>query len=208
MRSNDRRTTRRDGIAGTMLGAVRRREAEQTIRCLDHPLPRGARVLDLGCGRGYVGALLEREFGCVAVGCDVAPGNEALRRFCLFDGGRLPFRSRAFDATLLCFVLHHTDDPVALLREAARVTRGRILVLEDTPRCRLDRVWGWIHCWSFNKGLGLPGLGRVRIEEEWRAHFRSLGLRVVQAKALRRLDRFPPVARTLFVIESAEAVER
>lgn len=203
--NHSRRAARNGGIAGMLLGAVRRREAERTTRCLDHMLPRGARVLDLGSGRGYVGALLERDAGCVSVGCDVAPGNEALRRFCLFDGRGLPFRSGAFDAALLCFVLHHAEDPAALLREAARVTRGRIFVLEDTPRRWPDRVWGRIHCWSFNRGAGLPWLGRVRAEEEWRGVFRGLGFQVVRAEALRRRDRFPPVARTVFVLEAVEA---
>lgn len=94
----------------------------------------GARVLDLGSGRGYVGALLERELGHLIVRCDILPGNEALDRFCVVEGRELPFRSGSLDATSLCFVLRHIDGPAVLLREAARVTHGRILVLEHTSR--------------------------------------------------------------------------
>lgn len=177
------------------------REARGVVRRIAGELPRGARVLDLGCGRGYVGAALEGECGCWTVGCDVAANNDVLARYCLVDGRRLPFRSAAFDAAVLAFVLHHARDPLSLLREGARVTRGRLLVLEDTPRTGPDRIWGAIHCRRFNRNHGLCWFGCVRPEREWKEIFGRVGLRIGRAERMRRLERFPPVARTLYVLE-------
>lgn len=162
------------------------REARDVLHRIACELPRGARVLDVGCGRGYVGALLEAERGCWPVGCEVAARNDALARYCLFDGRSLPFRSATFDATVLAFVLHHAGDPLTLLREGARVTRGPLLVLEDTPRAAADRIWGAIHCRNFSKSHRLPWRGCVRPDAEWREIFWRAGLRIARAEAIRR----------------------
>ncbi len=42
----------------------------------------------------------------------------------------IPFPDKSFDLTFFGLVLHETDDPVAALKEAKRVTNKRIAVLE------------------------------------------------------------------------------
>ena len=42
----------------------------------------------------------------------------------------LPFENGSFDLVFLGHVLHETDDPVAALREARRVARLRVAILE------------------------------------------------------------------------------
>ncbi|HEX7050039.1 MAG TPA: methyltransferase domain-containing protein [Longimicrobiales bacterium] len=189
-------TVVRDGVAR----AIRRREARHAVARIAGDIAAGGWFLDLGCGMGYVGALLEQRVGCRSVGCDVAVANEALRRFCVFDGRRLPFRASAFHGAVLAFVLHHARNPLALLREAARVNAGPLFVFEDTPRTRADRIWGRLHSRSFNRKHRIPWRGRVRDEAEWRMLFHRAGLRVLRADRLRRRERFPPVARTMFVL--------
>jgi SAM-dependent methyltransferase len=89
---------------------------------------RPERLVEIGCGDGALLAELERRrlAGGVA-GFDVS--REAVRAARArglvaveaFDGRRVPAGDRAFDVALLSHVLEHVDDPVALLREAARV---------------------------------------------------------------------------------------
>ena len=45
-----------------------------------------------------------------------------------FDGTTIPFPDRSFDTLVFVDVLHHTNDPVLLLREAARVARNTIVI--------------------------------------------------------------------------------
>ena len=65
----------------------------------------------------------------------------------LFDGARLPFADRVFDACLLAFVLSYPDDPAALLREAGRVASRRVLVLQSSPRGRAGRIALRLRSW-------------------------------------------------------------
>lgn len=91
----------------------------------------GQRVLDVGCGPGALTAELVRRLGPGAVSA-VDPSEP----FVAAARGRypgvsvqaaaaeqLPFEDQAFDAALAQLVVHFMADPVAGLREMARVTR-------------------------------------------------------------------------------------
>ena len=89
------------------------------------------RVLDVGCGPGALTALLVDRLGAENVaGADPSePFVEAARaRLPGADvrcatAERLPYGDRSFDAAVAQLVVHFMSDPVAGLREMARVTR-------------------------------------------------------------------------------------
>lgn len=115
-------------------------------------MPEGAqRVLDVGAGSGLLGEAIHTLFpGKRVTAVDMRqralPGLRIA--FAAFDGRRLPFANGAFDAALLCNVLHHVrpGERVALLREALRVTGGGPLLIKDhLARSALDRLrLGWL----------------------------------------------------------------
>ena len=91
----------------------------------------GQRVLDVGCGPGALTAELVRRLGPAAVSAvdpsepfvaaarQRHPGVNVQRA----SAELLPFEGRTFDAALAQLVVHFMADPVAGLRELARVTR-------------------------------------------------------------------------------------
>jgi SAM-dependent methyltransferase len=91
----------------------------------------GQRVLDVGCGPGALTAELVRRLGPDFVSAvdpsepfvlatqERHPGVRVRRA----SAEQLPFPSQAFDAALAQLVVHFMADPVAGLREMARVTR-------------------------------------------------------------------------------------
>jgi SAM-dependent methyltransferase len=91
----------------------------------------GDRVLDVGCGPGVLtGPLVARcGYGAVSAADPSPPFVEAARqRFPGVDVRQapaedLPYENGAFDASLAQLVVHFMTDPVAGLREMARVTR-------------------------------------------------------------------------------------
>src|ERR687898_491791 len=92
----------------------------------------GQRVLDVGCGPGALTAELVARLGPDAVSAvdpsesfveaarERPPGVSVQRA----AAEQLPFGDEEFDATLAQLVVHFMADPVAGLREMARVTRN------------------------------------------------------------------------------------
>lgn len=167
-------------------------------------------MLDVGCGEGYVlDELLARGVTDVQ-GVDIVD----VRRnkdypFRLYDGLTLPFPDRSFDVVVLSFVLHHVPDDrkLALLEEALRVSRGKVVVVEDTPTTAFDRVMNRRHGESYRRKIGSHASFGFLTEGEWRWLFRGMGLEP-EARPLSRFCRsiLQPFARTLFVLRKSRAL--
>lgn len=92
------------------------------------------KVLDLGAGTGWVAQRVAERKGCEVHLVDVLDVNETELPLKIYDGRRIPYEDKSFDTTMLVFVLHHALNQKEILGEAARVTRRRIIIVEDTPR--------------------------------------------------------------------------
>ena len=89
-------------------------------------IPSGARVLDLGCAGGYMGALLRKERGAVVTGVDMFPlGDDIeLDAFVHHDlnADSLPVSVADYDRVLMLDVIEHLlspEDFVDLLRQSS-----------------------------------------------------------------------------------------
>jgi tocopherol O-methyltransferase len=103
----------------------------------DMRLPRGAAVLDVGCGIGGTARLLSRQYGCRVTGVTLSfvqacmarerDGAREASRFIVGDAAALPFAG-AFDGVLAVEVLSHLENRDAFFAQTARLLRrdGRI----------------------------------------------------------------------------------
>ncbi|MFT4541702.1 MAG: SAM-dependent methyltransferase [Planctomycetota bacterium] len=114
------------------------------------PLSPGSRILEIGCGTAHFGTALE-EMGFEVTGADPSHCmlTRAIHRLPVVqaDGQRLPFATGSFDAAFLVAVLDFVTDPVALLAEARRVSRSRVVVLALAKHSALAwrrRLAGWL----------------------------------------------------------------
>ncbi len=160
-------------------------------------IPRGARVLDVGCGDGLLTGSLARSRPDLSVtGVDVLVREGTHVPVDRFDGRTLPYADRAFDAVLCVDVVHHAEDPEGLLAEAARVAH-RWVVLKDhllagplagaTLRF-MDRVSNRRH------GIAIPS--HYWEVQRWHESFARLDLAVEAWNG--RLGLYPFWARPLF----------
>lgn len=94
-------------------------------------VPRDVQVLDVGTGDGRIAAALAAARPDLRIeGLDVLVRPDAAIPVSGFDGRTIPKAARSVDVVTLFDVLHHADDPEALLAEAARVAR-RCVILKD-----------------------------------------------------------------------------
>ena len=95
----------------------------------------GQRVLEVGCGTGAHLEIFLRK-GLTATGIDISPFMLRVARqklvekvlLGLGDAENLPFKSKSFDCVALITTLEFVPDPERAVREALRVSRGKILL--------------------------------------------------------------------------------
>lgn len=136
-------------FAGQGLDFFTRVKADVVGRIIDRYGPAAPRLLDVGCGHGFIHPLLNK-MGCKVVGveraAEVLPlaqnANPAIDYFA-YDGRKLPFAGQSFDVLLTICVMHHVPPQQwpAFLAEAKRVLRpgGRIIIFEHNPLNPLTR---------------------------------------------------------------------
>jgi SAM-dependent methyltransferase len=121
--------------------AVMERRSSQLIEQVGTWLPDDGPVLDVGSGTGHLAARLERELRLEVITVDVSDMHVTGRPPVLIADGVLPFEDSTFSAALLVFMLAYPNDPAAVLTEAARVTRGPIIVVQSLHSGRLGYAW-------------------------------------------------------------------
>jgi len=154
------------------------RRARVLADVLAAQIPKGASILDIGCGDGTIASLMAARRPDISI-----QGVEfAIRLSCRipctsFDGASLPFADRAFDGCLLVDVLHHTDDVTVLLKEAARVSRAFVLVKDHLCESALDDATLRLMDWVGNRPHGVRLTYNYQSHEAWIRHFADCGLR-------------------------------
>lgn len=118
------------------------RRLELIADALVNKLPASGVILDVGSGNGALARMLmDRKPGLEIVGIDVFEWKNTFIEVQKFDGQRIPFEDLSFDAAIIVDVLHHSQDPVALLSDVKRVVRGDVVVKDHLVTGMLSRVF-------------------------------------------------------------------
>jgi SAM-dependent methyltransferase len=123
-----------DNWLSTPLGQYMDTREKQLIMDLLAPRP-GERLLDVGCGTGNH-LLFFQERGCHVTGVEPSTAMLDVARLKLEERAELkfgfaedlPFSDNEFDVVTMITSLEFSEDPVAALREAIRVSRDRVFL--------------------------------------------------------------------------------
>lgn len=156
-------------------------------------VPAGARVLDLGCAGGYVGAMLRRRKGCRVTGVDRYPLGPAveLDAFVLHDlnDGPPSLAFGDYDYVLLLDVIEHLSSPehfIERLRDALKLApTTRLLVSTANIGFFINRLMLLIGQFNYGK-RGILDLTHARLFtfESFRRLFEQGGFRVVETRGI------------------------
>ncbi len=169
-----------------------------------------AEYLDFGCGNGAI-TYQGRELGYQAYGVDVDANLLFSIPMVVYDGKRLPFADNAYEGAIALFVLHHTPDVEASLAELARVTKQRLIIIEDV----WENWWQKFFLYFFHHlfDLFMLILNKLRFtswkvsaklnfrdENGWIQTFERMGLKVAKVIPLTFLS-WIPIRHKVFIVD-------
>lgn len=168
----------------------------------------GETLLDLGAGTGFVSRWLRHKTGVHPTLADVVSYGNRDRSLPFIhqdDPFRVDVADASFDIVMLLFVLHHVENGAGqerVLDEALRITRRRLVVLEDTPLSNIDLFFnkGWD--WVLNRRHRVPTPFTFRGIDEWTRLFKERDLSLVHTETYRpKWPTFGMYHHSLFVLD-------
>lgn len=140
-------------------------------------LPENSRILDVGTGDGQIAQLIAgRQTGTSVEGIDIMKRPKTHIPVTLFDGRTIPFGDGSFDVVTFVDVLHHTDDPSILIREAARVASRAVILKDHLSENGLDHLTLRAMDWFGNAPHGVVLPYNYAPRRDWDRWFDEAGL--------------------------------
>ncbi len=184
------------------------------------PFVVGSSLADIGCGDGLVAWCLKANVESIVL-TDVHSYLDERIQFPFYgysEGLPLPLTERV-DTSLLLTVLHHSEDPIKLLKETKGITRHRAIVIESvfgvandtaTPKSVLRTLdlerqlkyqtfLDWLYNRVFHDGVPVPF--NFNTPAAWLQVFRDTGWEVEQAIDLGVDQAIVPEHHFLFVLK-------
>lgn len=152
-------------------------------------IPKGSKILDVGCGDGVLGEKLIKQKKCIVYGFDLDPigVKEAKRRGIkakIWDANdKLPYKDNSFDYVICHGILQMIKKPNQLISEALRVSHTVLVEFSNFGFWfyRIEHLYGrfpkfllYGHKWwesnqvsffSYADFLSLPALKKARIKK-------------------------------------------
>lgn len=141
-------------------------------------LNKNEKNLDIGAGNGMItNTLRQQGFACTPIdvaNLSILPDVTVI----VYDGLKMPFQDKEYDTALLLTVLHHTPDPVPVLKETARVAK-KIIIIEDIYKNKLQQYMTYAMDTLVNLGHSSMTY-QNKSDAEWKATFEELELELIE----------------------------
>lgn len=144
----------------------------------------GERILDLGAGDGLLALEIKEQLKREVLLVDIVDYNYTDLPLTLYNPEeKIPLADGEVDTTILYTVLHHADDPEHLLKEATRITKKRLVIIEAYAEEEDIRMTNSFFDWFYNRVIGdedinVP-LNFLRVKG-WEKLLKSHGFKVIE----------------------------
>jgi ubiquinone/menaquinone biosynthesis C-methylase UbiE len=167
--------------------SVIKKRIGKIVDIFDDSIAQGDRVLDVGAGGGWIGKEIKKRKKAQVTLLDVIDFNRTDLDLVVYDGKAMPFPDNFFDVSLLIFTLHHCQNPLAVLKEAKRVTKNKIIIIEDVPISFFNKIllYFWDVVTNLPSLVKLPGENmffNFKPLSEWERIFKDLQLKMISKK--------------------------
>lgn len=169
---------------------------ERRVRVLSERIariiPQNSAILDIGCGDGLIDKLILDVRKDIRIhGIDVLIRPHTFIEVQKFDGVKIPHADNSFDCVMFVDVLHHTDKPSILVKEAARVSK-KWLIIKDHIKTgivgeKILKFMDWVG--NARHGVVLPY--NYLTAKEWEDLFAEAGFKIVEYCSSLGLYPFP-----------------
>lgn len=173
------------------------RRTRVLARHLTQLIPEHCSVLDVGCGDGLIDQLVLNQRSDIAIeGIDVLIRPHTHIPVQKFDGVQMPVADKSVDIVMFVDVLHHTDDALALLRDAARVARRGVIIKDHLRNGFLAGPTLRFMDWVGNERHNVRLPYNYWSQAQWDDAFSAVGLHREDWRT--SLDIYPPGANWMF----------
>lgn len=176
-----------------------KRAAKKMVKDCEDFIPSNSKIMDFGCGSAIVANEFSKSFQSEILGIDIIDNRVEKIPFKLYNGKDLSFfNDKSFDVILVNYVLHHTENPVELFKEIARITKKIIVVYESPCDGLFYKSMCKIHGASFAKYFQKNKIkGRFFTTKKWKSIFKENGFDIVKEKTVGIF----PLKNTLFILK-------
>jgi hypothetical protein len=181
---------------------------------------RGHSLLDVGCGNGLISQMSKPHFAEVQM-LDVVNyvSPEITLPYLPYKEGEAFPVSKGYDTVLLLTVLHHSNDPMTLLKESWKTTNQRLIIIESVFGVHVQPPIGSYELavleepeqiayavfvdWLYNRVLNdnIPVPYNFTTPERWLEIFVECGMHVAEIENLGQDIKIAPELHYMFVLE-------
>lgn len=177
--------------------AVFRRRVRVLAAHISKAIGPGESVLDVGCGDGSIAqAVMTHRPELSSRGIDVMLRPHSAIPSQVYNGTTIPFADKSFDWVTIVDVLHHTDDPAAVLRECVRVSRHGVIIKDHLREGVAANSTLRFMDWVGNRGHDVRLPYNYPSKAEWNNMFALLGIE--PTRWTEALDLYPQPFSMLF----------
>jgi SAM-dependent methyltransferase len=144
----------------------------------------GEKILDLGAGDGLLALEIKEQLKKEVLLVDVVDYNFTDLPLIVYDPeGKIPLADGEVDTTILYTVLHHASDPDHLLKEATRITKERLVIIEAYVEEEDIRMTNSFFDWFYNRVVGDEDINvplNFLNVNGWEKLLESLGFEIIE----------------------------